>query len=500
MGKYVLAIDQGTTSSRAILFATNGEAIAIGRHPYEQHYPADGWVEHEPDDIWRTTLRSCQDAISRAGIDVADVASIGITNQRETTILWHRKTGKAVHRAIVWQDRRTASYCDSLQRQLTAEGKPGLIQEKTGLLPDPYFSASKLAWLLKNVPGAREEAEAGNLAFGTVDCFLLWQLTGGKVHATDASNASRTMLFNIHTQRWDDDLLALFDIPTSVLPDVKNSADDFGHTDARLLGRKIPISAMIGDQQSATVGQGCLTSGMTKSTYGTGSFLLMNTGEKAIQSDHRLLTTVAYRLTGKTTYALEGSIFMAGATMQWLRDKLRLFDDTAQSEALARQAQPGLPVMMVPAFTGLGAPWWDADARAAIYGLTRDAGIPELVAAALMSVCFQTKDLQKAMESDGLRPTTLRVDGGMSANNLMLQNLADLLGCEVSRPKITETTALGAAFLAGLHCGLFSDLTDIESLWQQDRSFTPAKEKEWRNHQYERWLDAVARTRSQHGQ
>lgn len=499
MSHYLLAIDQGTTSSRAIIFSREGKAVSSAQYDFEQHYPHDGWVEHDPEEIWQTSLRSCRDALAAGHIDASNIASIGITNQRETTVIWNRKTGKPIHHAIVWQDRRTAAYCQAIRNRLITEGRGQLIQERTGLLPDAYFSASKINWILANVEGARAAAEAGELAFGTIDCFLLWRLTNGQRHCTDATNASRTMLFNIHTQQWDPELLALFDIPAALLPEVLDSAADFGTSNSQWLGQPVPIGGIAGDQQAAAFGQACFTAGMTKSTYGTGCFLLMNTGNKVLQSGHNLLSTVAYRLNGKTSYAMEGSIFMAGATMQWLRDKMHFFADTADSEAMAAQAQEGLSLMFVPAFTGLGAPWWDPDARGAIYGLTRDTGIPDIVTAAMMSVCYQTKDLQKAMESDGLRPTTFRVDGGMAANNFVVQKLADLLGCRVDRPQITETTALGAAYLAGLQCGFYATLDDITQLWQLERSFEPAQEKAWRDKHYARWLDAVQRTRS-HGQ
>lgn len=497
MSDYLLAIDQGTTSSRAIIFTRNGERVAVGQHDYPQHYPNDGWVEHEAEDIWTTTVQSCREALTASGIQPSKLAGIGITNQRETTLIWDRRSGKPIHKAIVWQDRRTATFCEKLRSRLEREGRPDLVQKKTGLLIDSYFSASKIHWLLENVTGARDAAKAGHLAFGTIDTFLLWRLTGGKEHSTDATNASRTMLFNIQTQQWDEELLDLFDIPASLLPQVKDCAADFGQTSPELLGAPVPICGMIGDQQAAAFGQACFEPGMAKSTYGTGCFLLMNSGEQILESRHNLLATVAYRLDDKPVYALEGSIFMAGATMQWLRDKLGLFKSAAETEALANQADPGLSVMLVPAFTGLGAPWWDADARGAIFGLTRDAGIPEIVAAALMSVAYQTKDLQKAMESDGQRPTMLRVDGGMAANNFAMQRLADLLGGPVDRPQITETTALGAAFVAGLQAGLYGSLEDISVLWQLERQFEPTQPKEWRDAQYARWLDAVRRTRSQ---
>jgi glycerol kinase len=499
MSQYLLAIDQGTTSSRAIIYSRDGKKIGLAQQEYTQHFPHNGWVEHEPDDIWNTTLSSCRQALSKAGIPASAIASIGITNQRETTVLWDRTTGKAIYRAIVWQDRRTAGFCQQLQQKLKTEGKNDFIRSRTGLLLDSYFSATKIRWILDNVAGAREAANAGNLAFGTIDSYLLWKLTNGKRHATDASNASRTLLFNIHTQQWDTDLLSLFDIPPSLLPEVLDSAADFGQTDPGLLGSSVPIGGIAGDQQAATFGQACFEPGMTKSTYGTGCFMLMNTGNKIIESSHNLLSTVAWRLQGQPTFALEGSIFMAGATMQWLRDKMQFFGDSAESEAMSARATYGESVMFVPAFTGLGAPWWDADARGAIYGLTRDTGIEDIVTAALLSVCYQTRDLIDAMASDGLSPTRIRVDGGMAANNFVMQRLADLLNCPVDRPQVTETTALGAACLAGLQCGLYTSTDEISQLWQLDRTFDPGQTEQWRQQQYQRWHDAVSRTRSNHG-
>lgn len=496
MSQYLLAIDQGTTSSRAIVYTRDGRKAGLAQQEYTQHFPSDGWVEHDPEAIWDTTLSSCRQALSRAGLQASDIASIGITNQRETTVLWNRITGKAIYRAIVWQDRRTANYCQQLQQKLTSENRPDFIRSRTGLLLDSYFSATKIRWVLDNIPGAREDAAAGNLAFGTIDSFLLWKLTGGRKHYTDASNASRTLLFNIHTQQWDAELLSLFDIPESVLPEVKDSAADFGKTDPDLLGAAIAIGGIAGDQQAATFGQACFEPGMTKSTYGTGCFMLMNTGDKVIESTHNLLSTVAWRLQGKPVYALEGSIFMAGATLQWLRDKMQFFANTAESEALSAHSKYGENVMFVPAFTGLGAPWWDADARGAIYGLTRDTGIEDIVTAALLSVCYQTRDLVDAMASDGMSLTRIRVDGGMAANNFVMQRLADLLGCPVDRPRVTETTALGAACLAGLQCGMYSSTDDISRLWQLDKTFEPAQSEQWRQTQYQRWHDAVRRTRS----
>jgi len=496
MSHYILAFDQGTTSSRAIVFDAQGQRLGLGQEEFPQHFPQDGWVEHEPEDLWRSSLRSAQRALQDAGLNASALLGIGITNQRETTLIWNRRTGVPVYRAIVWQDRRTSAYCQALSNSLTTQGRSDIIQAKTGLLLDAYFSASKIRWILDNVPDARAQAERGELAFGTVDTFLLWRLTGGHSHRTDATNASRTLLFNIHEQCWDEELLALFDVPASLLPEVLDSAADFGTTDAQVLGAAVPVRAMAGDQQAAAFGQCCFEPGMAKSTYGTGCFLLLNTGDKALKSDNRLLGTVAYRLGGKVTYALEGSIFMAGATMQWLRDGLKLFHDAAESEALALQSDENTPVMFVPAFTGLGAPYWDADARGAIFGLTRDTGIKELVRAALLSVCYQTRDLQKAMQADGVRPDTLRVDGGMARNDFVLQNLADLLGCRVDRPRVTETTALGVAWLALLQAGVYDSLSSIASHWQLDRSFLPHKDKVWRDERYALWQDAVRRTRS----
>lgn len=496
MSDYIMAIDQGTTSSRAIIFDASGRRISTSQEEYPQHYPHDGWVEHEPEDLWQTCLNACRAALKQSGLQASAIRAIGISNQRETTLLWDRSTGRPVHRAIVWQDRRTSDYCRLLAKELARQGQPDLIQEKTGLLPDPYFSASKIRWVLEEVPGARHAAESGQLAFGTVDTWLLWKLTGGRCHRTDATNASRTMLFNIHTQQWDAELLKLFDIPAALLPEVHDSAASFGTCEKELFGAAIPITGMAGDQQAAAFGQCCFSPGMAKSTYGTGCFLLVNTGSEALQSRHRLLTTVACRLNGETSYALEGSIFMAGATMQWLRDQMKLFDDVRDTEALARSASEDSPVLLVPAFTGLGAPWWDADARGAIYGLTRDTGIPDIVAAALLSVCYQTRDLQEAMAADGQRPLTLRVDGGMANNDFTMQHLADLLNCDVDRPRNTETTALGAAWLAGLQAGVHESLDDIAALWQLEQRFLPQRNDHWRDRRYARWLDAVQRTRT----
>ncbi|MBB6521381.1 glycerol kinase GlpK [Pseudoteredinibacter isoporae] len=492
MPNYILAIDQGTTSSRAIVFDIKGQPIATGQEEFTQHYPNNGWVEHDANDIWQSTLRSCQQAIKDANIGSDDLLGIGITNQRETTILWDRESGEPIANAIVWQDRRTSDYC----QQLRAQGHEQSIQEKTGLLLDPYFSASKIRWLLDSIPGARAKADAGQLAFGTVDSFLLWKLTDGQEHSTDATNASRTMLFNIHEQCWDKDLLQLFDIPESLLPEVKDCAAEFGLCNPSLFGKEIPILGIAGDQQAALIGQACFEPGMAKSTYGTGCFFMLNTGEQALDSHNRLLTTVAYRLNGQAYYALEGSIFIAGAAIQWLRDGLHLISDAAETEALAKQTDSDHGVYLVPAFTGLGAPYWDPEARGALFGLTRDTGIKELVTAGLESVCYQTKDLQKAMEADGQRPVNLRVDGGMTKNNWVLQKLADILGATIDRPSCVETTALGAAYLVALQGGVFSSTDDICQLWQLDRRFDPQLSKHERDRRYQGWQDAVNRVRS----
>lgn len=494
MASNILAIDQGTTSSRALVFDATGNQLAVGQEEFTQHFPDNGWVEHDAEEIWQTTLNSCRTALSAANIQASDIACIGITNQRETTIVWDRTTGEPIHRAIVWQDRRTADYCNELKNDPAIVEK---IQDKTGLLLDSYFSATKLRWILNEVPGARDKAANGELAFGTVDCFLLWRLTGGKSHATDATNASRTMLFNIREQDWDEELLALFDIPRSVLPEVKDCSADFGSSDESVLGAALPITGIIGDQQAAAFGQGCFSAGMAKSTYGTGCFLLMNTGDQILKSQNKLLGTVAYRLNGKTSYAIEGSIFMAGATMQWIRDGIKLIHDAAESEALAEDTDDNLSVYLVPAFTGLGAPYWDPDARGALFGMTRDTGIKEVVTAGLMSVCYQTRDLTDAIAADGASLQTLRVDGGMVKNNYVLQKLSDVLNVEVHRPMIIETTALGAAYMAGLQHGIFSSLDEIAEKWQLDQAFTPIKDDSWRNQQYSGWQDAVERTRVQ---
>ena len=491
-GRYILAIDQGTTSTRAVVFDAEGEVHGQAQRELHQHYPEPGWVEHDPEEIWQATLATAREALAAAKLGARDIAGIGITNQRETTVLWERASGRPVARAIVWQDRRTADRC----AELAAQGHGAGVQAKTGLVLDPYFSATKIEWLLDRVPNARARAERGELAFGTVDAFLLWRLTGGKVHATDATNASRTLLFDLHRQDWDDELLRLFRVPRAVLPAVEDSAGDFGTASPDHFGAAIPVLGIAGDQQAATVGQACFAPGMIKSTYGTGCFALLNTGETAVASKNRLLTTLAYRLQGRATYAVEGAIFIAGAAIQWLRDGLGLIKDARESEALARAADPARRVYLVPAFTGLGAPHWDADARGALFGLTRDAGRAEIVRAALDACCFQTRDLLDAMRADGADPRSLRVDGGMVANDWLMQRLADLLGLPVERPRHIETTVRGAAALAGLAVGIYPSLDAIARKWSLDRAFEPRLSRDEREALHAGWQDAVARTLS----
>jgi glycerol kinase len=493
MAHYLLAIDQGTTSSRAIVFSAQGLPVARAQQEFKQYFPKDGWVEHDGEEIWLTTLKVCREAIEQSGLNPAEIAAIGITNQRETTLVWDAVTGTPIHPAIVWQDRRTADYC----AELKTAGHEADVANRTGLLIDPYFSATKLRWILENVPGARERAERGELRFGTVDSFLLWRLSGGKVHRTDATNASRTLLFNIHSQQWDAELLRLFDIPASLLPEVLDCAAEFGSTDAALLGASIPVRGMAGDQQAALIGQACFQPGMVKSTYGTGCFMIQNTGDRPVTSRNRLLTTVGYRLGGKVTYAVEGSIFVAGAAVQWLRDGIKLISHARDSEALAEQTGDACGVYLVPAFTGLGAPYWDPRARGAIFGLTRDTGIKEIVTAGLQSVCYQTRDLLEAMGQDGAAPpSALRVDGGMVENNWVMQFLADILGVPVERPEVTETTALGVAYLAGLQAGLYRDLDEVAGHWHRQHRFAPRMAEGHRQKLYDGWLDAVQRVRS----
>jgi glycerol kinase len=492
MKDLLLAIDQGTTSTRSILHGPDLAPRAAAQMPLAQHFPASGWVEHEAEEIWSATVGTMRQALAQGGAVARDLAGIGITNQRETTVLWDRATGRPIHRAIVWQDRRTAAHC----ARLAAEGAGALIAERSGLLPDPYFSATKLSWLLENVGGARAAAERGDLAFGTIDCFLLWRLTGGRVHATDASNAARTMLFDIRRGVWDADLLRLFGIPESVLPEVRDNAAEFGTTEPALLGAAVPVRGMAGDQHAAMLGQACFAPGMVKSTYGTGCFLLLNTGDVAVPSKNRLLTTLAWQLGGQRTYALEGAIFIAGAAVQWLRDGLGIIRDAAESGALAARADPAQAVYFVPAFTGLGAPHWDAEARGAIFGLTRNTGPAEICRAALESVAFQTRDLVQAMQADwgeqGGR-TVLRVDGGMTASDFAMQALSDLLGAPVDRPEVQETTALGAAYLAGLQAGLLPPPGPAVAHWRLDRRFEPVLPRAEADRRHAGWQDAVRR-------
>lgn len=494
MGDFLLAIDQGTSSSRAVIFDSMATVRCSAQQEFRQYYPESGWVEHDAEEIWESVRDVSQRVFAESGIDPADIAGLGITNQRETTVVWDRQTGKAICKAIVWQDRRTAERCAELRKA----GAEAEVMRKTGLRLDPYFSGTKLAWILDNVATARKRAEAGKLAFGTIDSFLLWRLTNGRVHATDASNASRTLLFNIHTQKWDEDLLRLLRIPASMLPEVRDSADDFGMTDAAAFGVEVPIRAMAGDQQAALVGQAGFAEGMVKSTYGTGCFVITNTGDSALASKNRLLTTVAWRLGGKVTYALEGSIFVAGSAIQWLRDELGVIDSAAESADVAERCGIVDTVHVVPAFAGLGAPYWDADARGAILGLSRGSSRDEIVTATVQAIAYQTRDLTRAMAEDGIEPAVIRVDGGMAANDWFLQFLADVLDITVERPLNVESTVLGAACLAGLSCGLYSSLDDIAALWKSETIFAANMDGQRRETLYAGWLGAVTRVRS-HG-
>jgi glycerol kinase len=492
MSGFILAIDQGTTSTRAIIFDEGYRIRGVSQREFAQHFPQSGWVEHEPEDLFKSTVETIRFAIAESGLPASAIAAAGITNQRETTVIWDRDTGKAIHRAIVWQDRRTADIC----ARLKAEGAEPDVAARTGLLLDPYFSGTKIAWILDHVEGARQRAEAGKLAFGTVDSWLVWKLTGGQAHVTDATNASRTLLYNIHTGEWDDELLRLLRIPRAMLPQVKDCAADFGVIPAALFGADIPICGIAGDQQAATVGQACFQPGMMKSTYGTGCFALLNIGEKAAPSRNRLLTTIAYQLDGKPTYALEGSIFVAGAAVQWLRDGLKIIDRADWSGPMAEASDPNQNVYLVPAFTGLGAPYWDADARGALFGLTRSTGPNEMARAALESVCFQTRDLLDAMHRDwqGGSDTVLRVDGGMVASDRTMQWLADILDAPIDRPIVLETTALGAAWLAGRKAGVWPGEEGFAASWRLDRRFIPSIDAATREAKLAGWRDAVRRT------
>ena len=496
MSSYLIAIDQGTTSTRAIVFDRMLAPVAVSQREFTQIYPASGWVEHDPEEIWRSVVATVRDAMAKADITAKQVAALGIANQRETTVVWDRVNGRPIHNAIVWQDRRTADICADMRR---GHYEPD-ISTKTGLLLDPYFSATKIAWILDHVPRGRSAAAAGELAFGTIDSFLLWRLTGGKVHATDATNAARTLLLDIRTARWDDDLVRVFNIPASVLPEVRDCAADFGTTDPALFGGRIKILGIAGDQQAATIGQGCFRPGMLKSTYGTGCFALLNTGDTPVQSKNRLLTTIAYQLEGKRTYALEGAIFVAGAAVQWLRDGLKVIHAAPECDTLAATADPAEAVYMVPAFVGLGAPWWDPDARASLFGLTRKTGAAEIARAALEAVGYQTRDLLEAMRADWPQAdgaeTVLRVDGGLTVSDWAMQFLADILAAPVDRPVVMETTALGAAYLAGRKAGICPDLDGFAATWRLERRFEPLMDVSTRRGKWAGWQDAVGRTLS----
>ncbi len=493
-GEHILALDQGTTSSRAIVFDDKLRPIATGQYEFTQHFPQSGWVEHDAQEIWSTTRKAVSTALADADLTPRQIAAIGITNQRETVVVWDRDTGEPIHRAIVWQDRRTAQTTDRLRD----EGHEEEVITRTGLLLDPYFSASKLAWLLDNVEGARASAREGRLAFGTIDTWLIWNLTDGKRHVTDATNAARTMLYNIHEGRWDDHMLDMWNIPPSMMPEVMDCAAEFGMTSGEALGASVPIRGVAGDQQAATVGQACFEKGMMKSTYGTGCFALLNTGDTAVRSQNRLLTTIGYQIGGKPTYAVEGSIFIAGAAVQWLRDGLGLIGSAGQTGGLAQDADPHQNVYLVPAFTGLGAPYWDADARGALFGMTRNTGPKEIAKATLESVAYQTRDLFEAMKKDGAATdaTVLRVDGGMTASDWTMQALADQLQAPVDRPIVRETTALGAAYLAAMQSDIAGPPEDFAKSWQRDKQFTPQMDTETADRKYAGWRDAVRRTLS----
>ena len=495
MSGYVLAIDQGTTSTRAIVFDRRMSVVATGQKEFPQHFPASGWVEHDPEDIWKSVLSTVRLALRKAKLEATDISAIGITNQRETVVIWEKATGKPIHNAIVWQDRRTAQMC----QRLKARGLEPKFTKKTGLLLDPYFSGTKIAWLLDNVKGARRRATKGELLAGTIDSFLVWRLTGGKAHVTDATNASRTLVYNIARGEWDVELLSLLDIPAVMLPEVKDCAADFGVTEKKHFGAEIPILGVAGDQQAATIGQACFEPGTMKSTYGTGCFAVLNTGEKLVHSKNRLLSTIAYRFDGKVTYALEGSIFVAGAAVQWLRDGLKIISKAAHSGELAATADPSQEIYLVPAFVGLGAPHWDADARGAIFGLTRNTGPAEFAKAALQSVAFQTRDLLDAMTRDwpgAADGKVLRADGGMVASDWTMQALADILAVPVDRPKVLETTALGAAWLAGSRAGVWPGRREFAKSWALDRRFEPVMDEAARKKAIKGWRDAVRRTLS----
>ena len=490
MKKFIISIDQGTTSSRVILFNTKGKIEFVSQYEFKQYFPKNGWVEHNPNEIWSTTLKALKNVINKANKIRGHIISIGITNQRETTILWNKKTGKPIYNAIVWQDRRTQEYCKKLKNKKYEND----FRKKTGLFIDPYFSATKVRWILDNVKQSKKLLKSNNLLFGTVDTFLIWKLTKGKQHLTEATNASRTMLFNINNNKWDHEILKKLNIPKSILPEVKNSADDFGKTDKKIIGKEIPISAVLGDQQAAAVGQTCFDKGSIKSTYGTGAFVIMNTGSKKINSKNKLLTTICYRLNNKTTYALEGSIFIAGAGVQWLRDKMKLIKKAPETEKIARSSNINDGIYIVPAFSGMGAPYWRPDARGLITGLTRDSNWQSLVRATVESVAYQSYDLFNAMNKDGLKPRIVKIDGGMVANNWFSQFLSDTINLKVIRPKVLETTALGVALFAGYQVGEFKSLNQIKNIWQKDKAFSPKIKNSLRNQLLQGWKLAIKKT------
>ena len=484
----ILAIDQGTTSSRAIIFSKSGKKLISSQLEFKQFFPKNGWVEHNPNEIWSTTIKVTKNVLLKSKKLKINIKALGITNQRETTVCWDKRTGEPVYNAIVWQDRRTENYCKKIKK------KEKLIRKKTGLFLDPYFSATKIKWIIDNVPKAKKLFKKNELLFGTIDSFLIWKLTNGKIHATDATNASRTMLFNITSNKWDKDILKIFKLNEKILPTVKNSADDFGFTSEKIVGQKIKISAVLGDQQAAAIGQACFEKGSVKSTYGTGAFLLMNTGEKKIMSKNKLITTICYRINNKTTYALEGSIFIAGAGVQWLRDKIRLIDNAYETEKIAKSKKNSKGVYVVPAFTGLGAPYWNSKSRGLITGLTRDSDWRDLVRATIESVAYQTSDLFLSMRKDGLNPKSVKVDGGMVSNNWFVQFLSEILKIKITRSKINETTALGAAYMAGYQTGIYRSLSDIKQNWKKDRDFKPKFNKSYRNKLLQGWQQAIKKT------
>jgi glycerol kinase len=488
--KFIISIDAGTTSNRSILFDLKGKPIFSSQKEFTQYFPKNGWVEHDPEEIWKTTIKTLKDVIQKSKKIRGEILTIGITNQRETTVLWDKKTGKTVYKAIVWQDRRTEDYCQKLRKQ----NKDTTIFNKTGLLIDPYFSGTKIKWILDNIPKAKQLMSKNQLLFGTIDSFLIWRLTRGKVHATDATNASRTMIYNISSNKWDDTILKLLKINKSILPDVKDCADDYGQTHPSITGESIPINGVVGDQQAATIGQCCFEPGSLKSTYGTGAFVLLNTGNKKIYSKNRLLTTIAYRINGKTTYAMEGSIFIAGAGVQWLRDRMKFFKRASETEKLIKSLKDNNNIYLVPAFTGLGAPHWDASARGVLTGITRDTSPKEIVRATIEAVAYQTYDLFEAMKHDGLRPKIVKVDGGMVMNNWFSQFLSDIVNVKVLRPKVQETTAVGAAFMAGLHIGEYKSLKDISKIWHLDKKFSPNMKSKSRNKLLDGWSKAIKKT------